>query len=82
MQCWHAHGKVSWYTVKIGSDDYTHNWCELVATVSTHICSVIFTPCSTQHTIYVNSLQETKHFMVHFTTDMVHSIPPGGFVSG
>ena len=33
-----------WLLLKIESDDHTQNWCVLVATVSTPICSVMFTP--------------------------------------
>ena len=37
--------------LKIGSDDYTHSWCELLTTVSTPIYSVMFTP-TMQYTRY------------------------------
>ena len=51
-----AHSLVLMYVdiaslLKIGCDDYTHNWCELVATVSTPIYSVMFTP-TMQYTAY------------------------------
>ena len=39
------------YTVIIGSDDHTQNWCEFVVTVSTPIYSVMFTP-TIQYTTY------------------------------
>ena len=38
--------------LKIGSDDYTHKWCELLTTVSTPIYSVMFTP-TMQYTRYL-----------------------------
>ena len=39
--------------LKIGSDDYTHNYCELLATVSTPIYSVMLTP-TMQYTRYLH----------------------------
>ena len=44
-------GLVQETLLKMGSDDHTQNWCELVATVSTPICSVMFTP-TMQYTTY------------------------------
>ena len=42
--------------LKVGSDDHTQIWCELVATVSAPICSVMFPHAVHNIPLYVNSL--------------------------
>ena len=63
-----------WLLLKIESDDHTQYWCVLVATVSTPIYSVMFTP-TMQYTTYhlcEQFVRDYKHLMLHFTTDIVH----------